>query len=169
MRLAQDGAFLGEVLDAGCGTGENALFLASRGLAVTGVDWSERAIGRARTKARERGLVAEFVTGDALDLFSLGRRFETVLDCGLFHTFDDAGRTAYVRSLAGTARALGVLHLLCFSDLEPGDWGPRRVTQAEIRAAFADGWDVMSIEAVRFATRVQDEGAHAWHAEIQRT
>ena len=37
--------------------------------------------------------------------------------------------------------------MLCFSELQPGDWGPRRVTEEEIRASFADrGWRVDSIE-----------------------
>lgn len=168
VRLADEGAFLTGVLDAGCGTGENALFLTSRGFEVTGVDWSQRAIGQARTKAHERGLAVEFVTGDVLDLASLGRRFQSVLDCGLFHTFDDPQRAQYVASLAAVTRPNGTLHLLCFSDLEPAGWGPRRVTQAEILDAFGNGWDVRSIEPVRFATLVGDDGAHAWHAEIRR-
>src|SRR5690242_10661819 len=75
----------GSALDLGCGTGENALELARRGVDAWGVDSTLGAIEAARAKAAERGLSATFVHGDALELAALGRRFDTVLDCGLFH------------------------------------------------------------------------------------
>ncbi|HEU4572008.1 MAG TPA: class I SAM-dependent methyltransferase [Candidatus Limnocylindrales bacterium] len=169
-RLAATGGFDGRVLDAGCGTGENALFLAARGLEVTGADWSALAIERARAKAGERGLAVRFEVADALDLAAagLGPGFDSVLDCGLFHTFDDPERARYVASLASVVRVGGLLQLLCFSDREPWGGGPRRVTEAEIRDAFADGWRIRAIEPARFATRLHDDGAHAWHATIER-
>ena len=55
VRLASDGGFAGAVLDAGCGTGENALHLASLGLTVLGVDVAETALAIARAKASDRG------------------------------------------------------------------------------------------------------------------
>src|SRR5690349_12841758 len=55
VRLAAEGAFAGAVLDAGCGTGENALHVAARGLPVLGVDIAETAIAMAREKAAARG------------------------------------------------------------------------------------------------------------------
>ncbi len=76
------------MLDAGCATGENALYVASLGLSVLGVDLGETALAIARAKADERGIKVEFAAADAFQLERLGRRFETVLDCGLFHTFD---------------------------------------------------------------------------------
>jgi SAM-dependent methyltransferase len=168
-RIAAGGGFRGEVLDAGCGTGENALFLAARGLDVLGVDWSRLAIERARMKAAERGVRATFEVADALDLGALHRTFESVLDCGLFHTFEDGDRATYVSSLASVVRPGGVLQLLCFSDREPWTGGPRLVSQAEIRAAFADGWRVVSIEAEQFAMTINDRGALAWHATVERS
>jgi len=93
MRAAARGGFAGAVLDVGCGTGENALHVASLGWPVLGVDVAETALAIARAKAAERGIAAEFAAADALHLERLGRRFETVLDCGLFHTFGgDDGR-----------------------------------------------------------------------------
>jgi len=88
------------VLDAGCGTGENALHVASLGLSVLGVDVAETALAIAREKADDRGIEVELATADAFRLERLGRRFETVLDCGLFHTFDGDERPGYVASLA---------------------------------------------------------------------
>jgi SAM-dependent methyltransferase len=167
-RIAADGGFRGDVLDAGCGTGENALYLASLGLELFGVDWSALAVERARAKAAERGVPAEFEVGDALDLAAFGRSFDSALDCGLFHTFEDPERARYVGSLASVLRPGAVLHLLCFSDREPWGGGPRRVSREELRAAFAGGWTITSIEPERFAMRIHDDGALAWHATIER-
>ena len=85
------------VLDAGCGTGENALHVASLGLSVLGVDVAETALAIARQKANNRGIEIEFAAADAFHLERLRRRFQTVLDCGLFHTFDDR-RATRIRS-----------------------------------------------------------------------
>src|SRR3954470_16853243 len=131
----------GVVLDAGCGTGENALFLAERGHPVLGIDFLEAPIEEARRKAQERGLEAEFARMDALKLADLDRRFDSVIDSGLFHVFSDEDRARYVAGLAHVTRPGGRLFLLCFSDEEPGTQGPRRVSQAEIREAFSDGWE----------------------------
>jgi SAM-dependent methyltransferase len=167
--IASAGGFRSPVLDAGCGTGENALYLAGLGLEVVGLDGARLAIDRAREKAAASSLDVEFVAGDALSLSELGRSFASVLDCGLFHTFDDPERERYVAELHDVVAPGGAVHLLCFCDREPWGGGPRRVSQAEIRAAFADGWTVQAIEEVRFATRLHDAGARAWHATIQRS
>lgn len=170
VELANDNRLVGPVLDAGCGTGENALHVASLGLTVVGVDVAEAAIEQARTKARAREIDVEFGVADALRLSDLGREFSTVLDCGLFHTFDDDERTTYVESLASVTASSGMLYLLCFSDLEPGGWGPRRVRQDELRASFnhMSGWQVRSIVATRFETRFGAPGVRAWQATIER-
>jgi len=168
VRLADAGAFRGAVLDAGCGTGENALFLASRGLAVTGVDQVAAAVERAREKGRARGLAAAFVVADALRLGDLGRAFDSVLDCGLFHTLGDAERPIYVAGLGAVVRPGGAVHLLCFSEEERSEGGPRRVTQGELREAFRDGWFIASVEADRFASRMHPAGARAWRAHLVR-
>jgi SAM-dependent methyltransferase len=68
VRLADQGRLTGRLLDAGCGTGENALLAASRGADVTGIDVAPTAIAQARAKASERGLTARFEVADALDL-----------------------------------------------------------------------------------------------------
>jgi len=170
VRLAFEGAFTGAVLDAGCGTGENALYIASLGLPVLGVDVAETALGIARTKARERGIDVEFAVADALQLQHLGRAFQSVLDCGLFHTFDLGERAQYIASLASVLQPGGTLYVLCFSD-EGADIGPHPISKQELRAAFgqSDGWRVAAIEPERFQTRFHgDNGAPAWRATINR-
>lgn len=146
-RLADQGLFSGNVLDPGCGTGEHTLLAAAHGADAVGVDMAPTAIERARAKARARGLPARFEVGNALKLGALGLQADAVIDSGLFHVFDDAERAQYVASLASVLRPGGTCYLACFSDRQPGDWGPRRVSQDELRAAFADGWTVESITA----------------------
>jgi SAM-dependent methyltransferase len=170
VRAAAEGAFAGAVLDAGCGTGENALHIAALGWPVLGFDVAETALAMARAKAAERGLEAEFVAADALQLEGLGRRFDTVLDCGLFHTFDGEERPGYVASLASVTEHDGTLYVLCFSDAGP-DTGPHPVSAEELRAAFhaRTGWKVATIEPDRVQTRFHDDnGAPAWFATIKR-
>jgi len=170
VRLADDGLLRGQVLDAGCGRGEQALLAAAHGADATGVDISPSAVEQARNKAAERGLTARFEVGDALNLSQLGLTFDTVIDCGLFHTFDDDGRARYVASLASVLRPGGRCYLMCFSDRQPGDFGPRRVRQDELRAAFSDGWTVESIVADTFEVNpgLPTRTVQAWLATIQR-
>jgi SAM-dependent methyltransferase len=170
VRLASDGGFTGAVLDAGCGTGENTLHVASLGLSVLGVDVAETALAIAREKADARGIKVAFAAGDAFQLERLGRKFETVLDCGLFHTFDGDERPDYVASLASVTEHDGTLHVLCFGDEGP-ETGPHPVSQEELRAAFSpgNGWDVAAIEPDRVQTIFHnDDGAPAWLATVKR-
>ena len=146
------------VLDAGCGTGENALFFAGRGHKVTGIDFLDEPINRAKQKAAERGLTATFLVMDALALKHLPEVFDTVIDSGLFHVFSDEDRRRYVEGLATVLKPGGRLFLLCFSDEEPGTQGPRRVSKKELHDAFADGWAVESIEPSTVRGPARPEG-----------
>ncbi|MEA2520778.1 MAG: hypothetical protein QOI81_424 [Actinomycetota bacterium] len=136
--LAASGAFRGRVLDVGCGTGEHALLASKLALEATGVDSSPAAIETATHKARERGLRARFVVMDVLNLAKLGEEFDTVLDVGLFHTLDDKQRETYTRQLRKVAATEARVFVLCFSDLQPGENGPRRISEAELRTTFRD-------------------------------
>jgi cyclopropane fatty-acyl-phospholipid synthase-like methyltransferase len=167
--LADAGALQGNVLDAGCGTGEHALMAAERGLDATGVDLASAAIATAKAKAQARGLAARFVVWDALDLPGLGQQFDTVLDCGLFHVFDDADRAEFLRSLRDAVEPGGRYFMLCFSDRQPGDWGPRRITEAEIRDSFTDGWCIDSLEPSTIEITLDPAGAQAWLVAMTRT
>jgi SAM-dependent methyltransferase len=165
--LAEAGRITGKVLDVGCGTGENALFLCQRGLDVLGIDLSSVAIAEARMKAQARGALARFVAGNALDLLSLKETFDTVIDSGLLHILSDADRARLVASLYAVLRSGGYLHLLAFN--EHASWpGPRRLTQAEIRSTFEQGWEVEAISASRFEVVDGSGSAEAWLASIRR-
>ncbi|MFD3701537.1 class I SAM-dependent methyltransferase [Nocardia sp. NPDC058658] len=164
VRLAEAGGFCGPVLDVGCGTGDNALFIAARGLPVLGVDVAETALATARQTADDRGIDADFAMADALHLQRLYRRFETVLDCGLFHTFDDSERTEYVASLASVIDPGGTLYVLCFSDS-----GPHPVTEQALTAPFTDdpAWHLAAVTPETLRTRFAVT-TPAWLATIKR-
>ena len=168
VRLEEQGEIRGRVLDVGCGTGENALYFAEQGHPTWGVDFAPTAIERARAKSADRSLNVTFRTASALELESLGTKFDTVTDCGLFHTFLDKHRPAYARSVASVLAPGGRFFLLCFSENEPTDWGgPRRVTQSEIRATFREGWTVRWIREARFETRFEAVRGRAWLAGLR--
>lgn len=169
VKLADERKVKGDVVDVGCGTGENAMMFASRGNRVLGVDAAPLAIAKARAKAKERGSSAEFVVGDALDLRSIGRTFDVAIDCGLFHIFSDRHRTAFVRGLWEVLSPGGRYFMLCFSDREPADWGgPRRVSKDEILRTFTSGWRVDWIRAARFEASHLGEGGRAWFSGLTR-
>jgi len=167
----------GSILDAGCGTGENALYFASLGRKVTGIDYLPEPIARAKRKAADRGLTATFLVMDALSLKDLPEVFDNAIDCGLFHVFSDDDRRRYVAGLASVVKPGGRVFLLCFSDEEPGEQGPRRITRDELEAAFSrtNGWTIENIEATRFEVRpdLQDitfseGGPKGWFVVVRR-
>lgn len=169
LALAQTSALVGPVLDVGCGTGEHALMAAALGFEAAGIDASPSAIAMARRKAAERGLEVHFAVADALDLARLGQTFGTVLDSGLFHGFSDSERARFVAGLREILAPGGRYVMLAFSDRQPGFAGPRRLSEAEIRAAFTDGWRIEAIEPARMETTSPDRTIAAWLTTIVRS
>jgi cyclopropane fatty-acyl-phospholipid synthase-like methyltransferase len=142
---------------------------------VLGIDFVDVPIREAREKAEQRGLQAEFLQMDALELTKLDRSFDSVIDCGFFHVLCDEDRRSYVAELTQVTRPGSGVFLMCFSDKEPGDTGPRRVSELEIRQAFAEGWAIESITATNFEPNPEAQhrdfsegGPKAWFAIIRR-
>jgi ubiquinone/menaquinone biosynthesis C-methylase UbiE len=153
----------GLVLDIGCGTGENALYLAENGFSVVGVDLSNRAIAAAKEKAIERKLKVDFRLANALSLDFKDGYFDAVIDSGLFHTFNDHDRSTFANEIARILRTNGRYFMLCFSDKEPTNWGgPRRINKKEIEATFSPLFRINYIRDAFFATRIHDHGGRAY-------
>ncbi|NBO92606.1 MAG: class I SAM-dependent methyltransferase [Planctomycetia bacterium] len=169
VRLHRRGGFRGDVLDIGCGSGANAVFLASKQLNVLGIDRNPAAIDQAKARATAMKSSAQFEVADPIELKKLRRKFDTILDCGLFHTLSDSERSVYVMNLASAIKPKGIYHLLCFSDQEPGRDGPRRIGERElIDLLNMKGWLVEEIAEARFETTIHPDGARAWLATFQR-
>jgi SAM-dependent methyltransferase len=142
--VAAAGQIAGPILDSGCGTGGTSLFFAARGEQVTGIDFVEEAIRRAKVKADERGLDVEFLVKDAMTLGAWDKQFASVIDSGLFHIYDGDERKRYVQGLAHVLKPGGRLFLFCFND-DPS-WPGGGVSRQALYDAFAGGWQVESLE-----------------------
>jgi cyclopropane fatty-acyl-phospholipid synthase-like methyltransferase len=168
VELERRGEITGTVLDIGCGTGEHALFFAAEGHEVWGIDSSPLAIRKAREKAEAREIDVHFLVLDALDLTKLERKFDTATDSGLFHTLSDADRPVFADNLSAILPHGGTYFMLCFSDLEPGEYGPRRIAREEIQNSFRNGWSINYIRPAVFESRNRTEGPRAWLSLISK-
>src|ERR1700730_962223 len=157
VRLTDVGALTGELLDAGCGTGEHTILAARLGARALGIDISTLAIETARRKAAERGVDAGFQVFDALRVDTLGEVFDTVVDSGLSHVFDDAARARYVAAVHAVLRPGGHLHLMCFSDRHPRRLGspPRHRGRAAHRARLRLAHRLASPRPLRHQSRAR--------------
>lgn len=170
VKVAENGEIHGRILDVGCGTGENAIFLSQFGTETWGIDSASLAIEKAKQKAKERGARVKFSVADAFRLDELGTKFDTVVDCGLFHIFSDKERSLFTKSLRSTMETKGTYFMLAFSTKEPSGWGgPRRVSEQEIRDVFKGGWKVNYIRDCRLETNLHPNGAKGLLSSISKT
>jgi len=159
----------GRVLDVGCGTGENALYLAENGFSVTGVDLSSRAVAVASAKTAEKRLKIDFRAGNVLSLDFKDGLFDNIIDSGLFHTFPDNDRPVYTHEISRVLVTNGKYFMLCFSEKEPTGWGgPRRVTRGEIEVTFSQLFKINYIRDALFATRFHNDGGRAYLTSATR-
>ncbi|MDJ0362316.1 class I SAM-dependent methyltransferase [Rhodococcus sp. H29-C3] len=156
--LCDGGGFRGHVVDLGCGLGDNALYLASTGLQVTGIDVSHVAIDCARDKAKRLGLEVDFQVADAFGLAEAGTTFDSILDSAFFHTLPKESVPEY-SSLVRSISVVGAeLQLFTFSEeMTPDFPGPRRVSATELRTAFSADWIINTISSAQYSSSLPAE------------
>jgi SAM-dependent methyltransferase len=162
----------GDILDIGCGLGDNAIYLAKNGYPVTGLDISSTALSTARQRADDAGVEVTFAVADSTKLDGYADAFDTVIDSGLFHSLDDDGRRSYVAAVHRATRRGATLLLSCFSDVNPvgDDWRPA-VSEATLRDVLGTaGWDIESLEPATLPGEL--DGAQVemafWYLRAQR-
>lgn len=167
--LADSGDVRDDVLDAGCGLGNNAIFLAQRGFRVTGVDGAQPALEKARRRAADHDVEIEFVHADVTSLDGLTPRYATVLDSALYHCLNDQQRHAYAAALHRVTVPGARLHLYCFADTDNEGLGlPMNVTQADLREHLAAHWDIDEIAEADYTTSLTPDAFRGEAAERLR-
>ena len=143
----------GRALDLGCGTGTNAVYLASHGWSVTAIDLVGRALAAARRRAAAAGVEPRLLRGDVTRLGELGvgDGYELVFDLGCYHGIPAGRRDAYA---AGVTRAAAPGAAMLLFGFAPGAMrpGPLGTSADELRRRF-EGWEL--VEATRGTDRLE--------------
>lgn len=153
-QLVNSNLLQGNVLDIGCGTGENAIYISKKGITVTGMDISLKAITKAQNKAKLKDANATFLVDDALNLKGNYKLFDTVIDSCLYHCIHEKEANQYITSLEKLLVTGGNLYILCFSEFEPLEWGPRRIKEYELIQFFQKNWKINFIRKAEIECRV---------------
>lgn len=163
----------GDVLDIGCGLGDNAVYLARNGYTVTGLDISPTALITAGRRAHDAGVDIRFAVADSTRLDGYTDAFDTVIDSGMFHCLDDDGRRSYAAAVHRATRAGATLLMSCFADAGPSgaEWPRPVVSEQTLRDVLGDaGWDIAALEPATMTRRVDGHRIEMafWFVRAQR-
>ena len=169
----QGGWVHGDVLDIGCGLGDNAIYLAQQGLNVTGLDISPTALTTAERRANDAGVSVKFAVADSTKLVGYTEAFDTVVDSGMFHCLDDDGKRSYAAAAHRATRPGATLLLSCFSDANPSEeeWPRPAVSEQTLRDVLGGaGWDIEALEPATWSREIDGNEVEMafWYVRAQR-
>jgi SAM-dependent methyltransferase len=153
------GLIRGEVLDIGCGFGDNAVFLAQQGYRVTGIEISPTALRTARERAKDAGVAITFAVGDATELTGYHEIFDTIVDSAMYPCLDPDERVRYAAAAYRAARPGATLLVCCFTEGDSAGphWRRPGVTEHSLLETFGGaGWSDVSVQPFQV---VRDDGA----------
>src|SRR2546421_2309422 len=145
----------GSLLDLGTGPATQAMILAKRGFEVVATDISGSAIKKAKAVAKEAGLSITFLVDNVLKSRLATGLVDVIVDRGVFHVLPKDRRPVYVKTVHRVLRPNGWLFLKCFSDKEPGTWGPHRIAESELRGYFHEAFEIQSVVETVFYGNVK--------------
>jgi SAM-dependent methyltransferase len=169
----QGGWVHGDVLDIGCGLGDNAIYLAQQGFDVTGLDISPTALITAERRATDAGVHVTFAVTDSTKLEGYTDAFDTIVDSGMFHCLDDDAKRSYTAAAHRATRPGATLLLSCFSDANPAneDWPRPAVSEQTLRDVLGGaGWDIESLEPATWRREIDGQEVEMafWYVRAQR-
>ena len=150
-------------LELGCGTGNNAFWLADRGFEVKAVDLSSLAVEAARKKASLLKISVEFMVADVLSDALPEGPFGFAFDRGCLHSIDTPGnRRKFAEAVwRGLADGGIWLSLIGSTDGPKRESGPPRWSMGDIAAAVESRFEILELTTTHFDSNLP-EPARAW-------
>lgn len=156
------------VLDIGCGTGDNSIWLAENNFQVTGTDTSDVAIERAKVKASDAGVSCDFRVINFLSGKIDGAPFGFVFDRGCFHLFGSAeDRKRFARNVAFHLEENGLWLTIAGNADEHREPSPPQLSASDIITAVEPYFEILSLAATRFESN-HPRPPRAWRCLMKK-
>lgn len=158
-----------KVLDIGCGTGDNSIWLAQSRFQVTGTDTSDLALEKAREKASKANVQCHFMLVDFLKNKIEGAPFGFIFDRGCFHSFSsESDRRRFAQNIATHLEEAGLwLTIAGNADERRQVPGPPQRTAGDIVLAVEPYFEVLSLTASHFESNSQNP-PRAWRCLMKK-
>lgn len=147
-----------KTLELGCGTGDNAIWMAEHKFEVTAFDLIEVAVNMAKIKAAEAGVNISFYVADILKDTIPNEPFDFVFDRGVFHTIDDEGdRALFAENVARHMKKEGLwLSLIGSQDQNQEKKGPPKRSAKDIIDAIEPYFELLMLKVSQFDSKDED-------------